>query len=252
MNLIQSSVLYNYLYSPKSWLHSRTNKTKIFTISCCLIYLPYMSLYQIFCTLLILLCLYKSIKMPNLINKNLKKTALIFLFFITINVQDSQMLTSNLVIHRKYIQIYPLNKFLLIKKEMHNSIELPLSYLISLSFIRLLSIHFISLLIIRLLLITTLYENILYLFFKDLYRKTNQIYQSFFYEVNIAIEFIQAIFQYLELIKYSYIIRFLHFNRSISFIEHLIIHFFCIKQLIINIQKQIYTVAESFYSREIY
>ena len=252
MNLIQSSILYNYLYSPKSWLHNKTNKTKIITVLCCLIYLPYMSLYQIFYTLFILLCLYKSITTPNFINKNLKKTALVFLFFIIVNIQDSQVLTSNLIPHRKYIQIFPLNKFLFIKGEIHRSIKSSPNYLISLSFIRLMIIHFTSLLIIRLLLITTLYENILYLFFKYLYKKTNQIYQSFFYEVNIAIEFVEAIFQYLELIKYSYIIRFLHFNRSVSFVEYLVIHFFCIKQLTINIQKQIYTVAESCYSREIY
>lgn len=252
MNLIQSSILYNYLYSPKSWLHNKTNKTKICIILCCLICLPYMSLYQIFYTLFILLCLYKSITIPNLFNKNLKKTALVLLFFIIVNIQNSQILTSNLITHRKYIQIFPLNKFLLVRKEIHHSMELPPSYLVSLSFIRLMSIHFTSLLIIRLLLMTTLYENILYLFFKYLYKKTNHISQSFFYEVNIAIEFIQAIFQYLELIKYSYIIRFLYFNRSISFVEHLTIHLFCIKQLIINIQKQIYAVAESFYSRGIY
>jgi energy-coupling factor transporter transmembrane protein EcfT len=105
---------------------------------------------------------------------------------------------------------------------------------------------------IKLLLMTTLYENILYLFFKYLDKKTGEIYQHLFYEVNIAIEFIEAIFQYLELIKNSYIIRFLNFNKNMPFIEHLIIYFFCIKQLIINIQKQIYIVAESLYSREIY
>lgn len=252
MNLIQSSLLYNYLYSPKSWLHNKNNKKKTFTIFCCLIYLPYMSLYQIFCSLFILLCLFKSVKTPKFINKHFKKTALIFLFFIILNIEKKELLTNNTVIHRKYIHIFPLNQSLSIKKNINNLIESTSSYLISLSFIRLLSIHFLSLIMIKLLLMTTLYENILSLFFKYLYKNTNQIYKHLFYEVNIAIEFIEAIFEYLELIKNSYIIRFLHFNKKISFTEHLIIYFFCIRQLIINIQKQIYIVAESLYSREIY
>lgn len=247
MNFLQSSILYNYLYTPQSWLHNQPKTIKILTFFCCLIYLPYIPLYGIFYILLALLFIYKSIKIPNLINKNLKRIFLIFLFFIIINIQDQRMLKNNLIIHRKYIQIFPLNKYLLIKR----IINAP-SYLISLSLFRLLGIHLISLFAIQLLLITTLYENIVYLFFKYLHKKTNQISQSFFYEVNISIEFIQAIFQYLELIKQSYIIRFLQFNKTISLIEYLIIYFFCIKQLIINIQKQIYITAESLYSREIY
>ena len=240
MNFIQSSILYNYLYSPKSWLHNKSTITKVFTIFCGLIYLPYMSIHQISFILLFLLCLYKSIKIPNLINKNIKKMALIFLFFIIINIQDESTLTISLLTERQYLQIYPLD----------NSTQSFPKYLISLSFIRLLSIHFISLVVIKLLLMTTLYENILFLFFNYLYRRSGQIYQKIFFEINIAIEFIHLIFKQLEIIKYSYILRFLRFSKNIPRRVHLTVYFLCIKQLIINIEKQIYIISEILYGRE--
>lgn len=242
MNLIQSSILYNYLYSPKSWLHDQSTMSKVFTVFCTLICLPYMQTNQVFSTFLFLLCLYRLIKIPNLINKNIKKIVLIFLFFIIINIQDESTLTISLLAERQYIQICPLDNF----------IRLSPKYFVSLSFIRLLSIQFISLIVIKLLLTTTVYENILFLFLNYSYKRSNQIYQKIFFEINIAIEFIQVIFKQLEIIKYGYILRFLGFNKNISHKVYLTIYSLCIKKLIFNIEKQIQIISESLYSREIF
>nr|YP_009502167.1 hypothetical protein [Porolithon onkodes]ASB29768.1 hypothetical protein [Porolithon onkodes] len=241
MNFIQSSILYNYLYSPKNWLHDQSTITKVFTVFCSLICLPYVAIDIIIAIVLFFLCLYKLIKVPDPMNKNIKKVALIFLFFTIINIQNESTLTISLLTERQYIRICPLDNF----------IQPFPKYLISLSFIRLLSIHFISLTVIKLLLMTTLYENILLLFFNYLHKKSNQIYQKVFFEINITIEFIQVIFKQLEIIEYSYILRFLEFNKNISSKVLLTIYFLCIKQLILNIKKQIQIISETLYSRNI-
>ena len=252
MTLIQSSILYNYLYSPINWLHQQPTGVKICSFLFYLIYLPYTSLDKIFYLFIILFICYLSINLPKVIVKNIKNIAIIFLFFTATNMQDKLTLTSNILANRDYVQIYPLS--ISIFKQINNNSLTILSntYFISISFIRLLSINFISLLVMKLLLLTTLYESLLLFFFKYLYKIPSKYCKKFFLEINIAIEFIQIIFKQLETIKYSYIIRFLQFKKKISYQEYLTIYFFCIKQLIINIQKQIYFLSESLYSREIY
>ena len=252
MTLIQSSILYNYLYSPTSWLHQQSTSIKVCAFLFFLIYLPYTSLYKIFYLSIILLIFYSSINIPKIIVKDINNIAMIFLFFTITNIQNEFTLTSNILMERDYIQIYPLRAPIFRQIHIYNLVILSNSYFISTSFIRLLSINLISLLIMKLLLLTTLYESLLLFFFKYLYKIPNKFCKKFFFEINIAIEFIQVIFKQLETIQYSYMIRFLQLNKKLSYHEYLTIYFFCLRQLIVNIQKQIYFLAESLYSREIY
>ena len=251
MILIQSSILYNYLYSPISWLHRQPASIKVFSFLFYLIYLPYMSLDKIFYLSIIFCVFYLSINRSKVITKNINNLAIVFLFFTITNIQDKSTLTSKMLINRNYIQIYPLRISIFKQKNIDNITKLSNTYFISTSFIRLLSINFIALLVMRLLLLTTLYEDILLFFLKYLYKIPSKLCKKIFFEINIAIEFIQIIFKQLEIIQYSYMIRFLQSKKQISYQEYFTIYFFCFKQLIINIQKHIYCLAESLYSREI-
>ena len=251
MILIQSSILYNYLYSPVSWLHKQPTSLKVCSFLFYLIYLPYTSLSKIFYLSIILFVFYLSINVPEIIFKNINSIAIIFLFFTITNIQDKSTLTSRILVNRNYIQIYPLRTSIFTQKNIDNITKLSNTYFISTSFIRLLSINFISLLVMKLLLLTTFYENILLFFFKYLYKIPSKLCKKVFFEINIAIEFIQIIFKQLETVQYSFMIRFLQSQKKISYQEYLTIYFFCFKQLIISIQKQIYFLAESLYSREI-
>ena len=251
MTFIQSSILYNYLYSPISWLHQQPISIKIYFFFFYLIYLPYTSLNKIFYLFIIFFVFYLSINVPKIIVKNIKNLAIVFLFFTITNIQNEFTLTSKILANRNYIQIYPLKISILTQINIDNLAILSNTYFLSTSFIRLLSINFISLLIMKLLLLTTLYENLLLFFFKYLYKIPNKFYKKFFLEINIAIEFIQVIFKQLEAIQYSYVIRFLQLKKDLSYQEYLTIYFFCLRQLMTNIQQQVYFVAESLYSREI-
>ena len=252
MTLIQSSILYNYLYSPINWLHRQSVSVKICAFLFFLIYLPYTSLDKIFYLSIILFMFYLSINIPKIIVNNINNLAIIFLFFTITNIQNEFTLTSKILIDRDYIQIYPLKVSIFTQIQTGSLEILSNSYFISTSFIRLLSINLISLLIMKLLLLTTFYESLLLFFFKYLYKIPNKFCKKSFFEINIAIEFIQVIFKQLETIQCSFVIRFLQLNKKFSYQEYLTIYFFCFKQLIINIQKQIYFLAESLYSREIY
>ena len=252
MTLIQSSILYNYLYSPISWLHQQSTSVKICAFLFFLIYLPYTSLDKIFYLFIILFIFYLSIDIPKVIVRNINNFAIIFLFFTITNIQNEFTLTSNMLIDRNYIQIYPLKGLIFTRIQIDSLEILSNSYFISASFIRLLSINLISLLIMKLLLLTTLYESLLLFFFKYLYKIPNKFCKKFFFEINVAIEFLQVIFKQLETTQSSFMIRFSQSNRKLSYQEYLTIYFFCFRQLIINIQKQIYFLAESLYSREIY
>ena len=201
---------------------------------------------------MIFFAFYLSINVPKIIMKNIRNLATIFLFFTITNIQDQFTLVSDILVDRNYIQIYPLRISIFTQIDNDRLAALSSSYFISTSFIRLLSINFISLLIMKLLLLTTLYENILLFIFKYLYKIPGKFCRKIFFEINIAIEFVQIIFKQLETVKYSYLIRFLQFKRKISYQEYLTIYFFCFRQLMINMQKHIYFFAESFYSREIY
>ena len=252
MTLIQSSILYNYLYSPRSWLHRQPTSVKICSFLFYLIYSPYISLDKIFYLSIIFFVFYMSVNIPKTIIRNINNITMIFLFFTITNIQDKSTLTSKILINRNYIQIYPSRALIFTQRNIDSLTILSNAYFISTSFIRLLSINFISLLVMKLLLLTTLYENLLLFFFKFLYKFPNKFRKKVFFEINIAIEFIQIIFKQLETIQYSYMIRFLQFKKKISYQEYLTIYFFCLKQLMINIQKQVYSLAESLYSREIY
>lgn len=253
MNFIKLSVLYTYLYSPKSWLHKQNNVTKIYIFLISLICLPYMSIQYICIFLIGLVYVYKSTYFPVQLNHYFSNIISIFIFFLLINIQHKKQLIPEILTNRNYIQIYPPDNhfFFYINDEQRYEISYNQSYYLSTSLLRLLSIQFIYLCLMKLLLLTTSYDKIIQIALNQLDKYINNSTQRLAFEIQVSIQFLKIILKQLELIKIAYVIRAIQLEKGPFCQNNLFLYFFCIQQLIINIYSCIYSIADTLYSREI-
>lgn len=254
MNFIKFSVLYAYLYSPQSWLHKQNNTKKIYIFFIYLICLPYMPIKYICFFLIGLVYMYKSTYVPVQLNNYFYNITSVFMFFILINIQHKKNLIPELLIHKNYLQIYPLdNPFSsYLNYDQKYKIFPSQFYYLSKSLIRLLSINLLYLFWMKFLLLTTSYEKIIQIFLNHFKKYINSSTQRLAFEIQVAIQFLKIILKQLEVIRTAYIIRSIQLKKGPLCQNNLFIYFFCIQQLIINIYQSIYYITDTLYSREIH
>lgn len=251
MNFIKSSVSHEYLYSPQSWLHKRKDITKIYIVFINLAYLPYVRIRYIYFYLLFFLLIYKSIYIPIKLNSYLCTIIFIFAFLTLINIQNKQQIFTDIVLKREYIQIHFIKRFFLSDIKEYNTDHLSYQdYYLSASLIRLLSIIFLHLTSMKILLLTTVYRNILTVFFYHANKYKNTIFQKLFFEIQLSIQFLKIIFKQIDIIKVAYITRSVKIKRKVYLLEIISLYIFCLQQLLANLRKGIYNISNTLYSCE--
>ena len=71
------------------------------------------------------------------------------------------------------------------------------------------------------------------------------------FEVKIATQFLNIILKQVEIIQTAYIIRAVKLQKTQKFQENILLYFFCIQQLIINIYENIQDTSSALYSSDI-
>jgi len=250
MNFIKSSILYNFLYSPVSWLHKQKSLLKIFLILTHLLFLPFFQTRLIFLYIFFCLLIYQSINLPIEFYLYFYKIILLFTFFITISLESKKKVNTYLELNRKYLKI---STFITTcdntSKELEQSLLITNQYYSPIALIRLISLHFLSLIFMKLLLLTTSYKKILQLFF---YYYKNYINNQLIFEIQIAIQFLKIILEQITIIKVGYTIRSLNLRKRLYDLEIFRIYLLCIKQIIININIKIYSISDTLYNSKIY
>lgn len=246
MSFIKSSIFYEYLYSPKSWLHQQNNKFKIYICFIQLFFLPYSSFIYLHLFCFSLFVLYNSIYVPNNVKNYLKRMIIFFLIFLIMNIEQKDINNYKLINTRRIIKIFPSDKFRL------DSSECPSSYFyLSRSIIRLLTINIVYLFFLKLLLLTTHYNEIIKFILVKIKRSLKLPAAILNLEVMLSSQFLNIICYQIEILKIAYITRNMKLHIKDSIKENISISIFFIQQLLINIHQSIYSISNTLYSREI-
>ena len=251
MSFIKLSILWNYLYSPVSWLHQCKKTTKIILVFLCLIYLPYAPIQQIYYCFTILFLIYTSIYIPLQVIYYFSKMLIFCILVTLINIQN-KIQALNLI--RKYLYFYnPISLLLQLNTgSVNNNITFSLYYYLPLPLVRLLTINFLYLMLMKILFLTTLYENILDFFFNSINKYKNLVIKKVLFEIQVSIQFLKTILKIVEKIRIGYAIRSVQLYKTDPFHKAILIYYFCIQQLITNIYISIYNIANTMYNSGIH
>lgn len=251
MDFIKFSIFYAYLYSPKNWLHKQHNTTKIYIFLISLTCLPYMPMKYIFVFFIGSICIYIYTYTPVQFNRYFYNIVSIFIFFILINIQQKNQITSEVMLSRNYTHIYPQNNYI-IHYAQEKNIFFNQPYYLSISLIRLLVINLIYLFLMKFLLMTTNYEKIIQTYLTFFYKCINKFIERLTFEVKVAIQFLKITLKQLEIVKTTYITRSIQSQRRILSSKKIFAYFLCIQQLIVNIYNNINYISSTLYSREVH
>ena len=245
MSLIKLLVFYDYLYSPKSWLHKLSSQIKMHTIILLLLILPYMPLQYIAIYFFLCAYLHRFIYIHKHLKMYYKSIVLLFTFFLCISIQYSPINTT-----KRLIQICPLNYFNINNNILVNQI-LSCCFYLPASVVRLLSINIVYLFLMKLLLLTTIYEELVNHILNYLKYLVNSSTNQLKFEVMISAQFLKAILKHIEKIRIGYLIRNIRFNKWYIFKDNLYINFFFLQQLLFSMYNKVKDISNTIYSREI-
>jgi len=253
MSFIKSSIFYEYLYSPKSWLHQQDNKFKIYICFIQLFFIPYSSFIYLILFSLSLFLLYNSTYVPNSVKNYLKRMMIFFIIFFIINIEQEELSQYNMLSTSETLQDSSSEKLRLFnsKKDI-KFIEVESSYFyIPISILRLLTINTIYLFFIKILLLTTHYNEIIKFILFKIKKFLKQPVRIFNLEVMISSQFLNIICYQIEILKISYLTRDMTLNMRHDIKEKILIYIFFIQHLLLNIHENIYSISNTLYSREI-
>jgi len=246
MKLAKLSASYEYLYSPRSWLHFQNSEVKLTAVLVQLIYLPFISIKSILGHLFCLLIIQKSIKMPRSLKNYFRESLIVFSFFMLISIKKNNPCNSGEIYSRNILQIYlhsmATRHDILAAKAGDRSF-----FYLHVSTVRLIAIHLIYLFLIRHILLTTKHENIL----KVIMTRCKYSKKKLIFIIMTSLQFLKTIFGEIEIIRIAYILR----GISISTINEKRVFFFILafflKQLLINIGACVSGITCTLYSKDI-
>ena len=253
MSFIKSSIFYEYLYSPKSWLHQKNNKFKIYICFIQLFFLPYSSFIYLKFFCLSLFILYNSIYVPNSVKNYLKRMMIFFMLFLAMNIEQKDINNYHLISNRQIIKIFPSDKLMILynKNQFDISEFSSLYFYLPISIIRLLTINIVYLFFIKILLLTTHYNDVIKFILVKIKRSLRLPARILNLEVMISSQFLNIICCQIEILKIAYITRNINLNIKNNIKENISIYIFFIQQLLLNIYQNIYSISNTLYSREI-
>ena len=252
MNLSQLSNNYQFLYSPKSWLHVKNKNYKIIYVFLQLIILPYIRLQYIVIIFTTTLIFFKFVNLPTKIHRNLCITIIFFLFTLVNNIYYTTKYAQHVNINNDIINIQPLHfidRFLYIK---HSAIQklTQSQFYLSTSISRLIMISLTYLFTIKIFLLTTNYEEIIASLLGQRNIITTILNSEIPFTVILSSQFLKIIFTCIYTLKVAYLIRGIHLNKY-NFLKKLLVYFFLIKGFFITFYTNIKFITKTLYSRDI-
>ena len=252
MNFLNSPFIHGYLYSPNSWIHKQRSQFKVIIIFLHLTSASYMPLYHIYVFIFIYTFMYRLIYLPPEIQYYFRKIFLIFSLFILVSIQNKKQILKEEYLGRQYIYLRnPINYFL--KNLESKTIECSdVSYGLSLSLVRLLSINFLHLIITKLLSLTTSKKDIINCYLNYIPEYNKFFMQRINFEVQVSIHFFSIIMKEIEIMHIAYSTRSIKDKKSLFFTSFFNIYFFHTQQFIENIYNYIYSLSNTIYYKEIF
>nr|YP_010728648.1 hypothetical protein P6G74_pgp082 [Phymatolithon calcareum]WEA76940.1 hypothetical protein [Phymatolithon calcareum] len=253
MNTSQLSNNYQFLYSPKSWLHLKKTDHKTFYFFLQLFILPYIKLRYIIVLFTTTLLLFRSVNLPIKVQRNLYTTVIFFLLTLSISTYYTTKNTNFSNISNHIIKIQPLDFICRFTKKDNHLIKqfTRVQVYLSLSICRIVIISLTYLFNIKILLLTTNYEEIILSFFG--YKNKFILIQNSHipFTVVLSSQFLKIIFTQLDVLKASYLIRGIKFKKYMYFRTILLIYLFLLSNFFISLYINIKLITQTLHSRDI-
>lgn len=253
MNLSQLSNNYQFLYSPKSWLHVRDKNYKIVYVFLQLIIVPYINLKYVVVIFITTLIFYKLINLPIKIQINIFITVLFFLFVLVNSTYYTTRYIKNNYINKDIIKIRPfylVGRLICIKNNPFNKIvqyELYLSTPIS----RLIMISLTYLFTIKVFLLTTNYEEVI----ASLVERNNVLTiiqnSEVYFIVVLSSQFLKIIFTDIDKLQVAYLIRGIKITEDAFFKKTVLVYFFLLNGFLITFYSNIEFIVKTLHSRDL-
>nr|YP_010471133.1 hypothetical protein N4M48_pgp059 [Synarthrophyton patena]UVF62962.1 hypothetical protein [Synarthrophyton patena] len=253
MNLSQLSNNYQFLYSPKSWLHMKNTNYKIYYVFMQLIILPYTHFKYIIVIFIITLMTLKSIYLPIKVREDIFFTTIFFAFAL---IANSYYTTKNMHINNidNYIlKIQPLNfiyRFLKVDNSFIKNIA-NLFFCISIATSRLIFISLTHIITIKIFLLTTDYEKIIISLSKYRNNYIVDCDSKIQFIIILSSQFLKITFIQINRIKTACLIRGTNYQTINLFKRSMLIYFFLTKRFLMNFYKNIQFISKTLYSRNI-
>lgn len=253
MNISQLSNNYQFLYSPKSWLHVKKTDHKTCFFFLLLFILPYIHLRYIVILFTLTLLLFKSVNLPIKVQKNLCITALFFLLTLSISTYYTTKNTNCDNISNHIIKIQPLHLIdrFIEKENVFIKRFTRTQFYLSFSICRIVTISLTYLFTMKILLLTTNYEEIILLFSN--HRNSFIFIQTLYipFTVVLSSQFLKIIFTQIDILKVSYLIRGMKFKKSSYFRIILLIYVILIRNFFVSLYTNIELITQTLHSRDI-
>lgn len=250
MNLSQLSNNYQFLYSPKSWLHVSNKNYKIVYVFLQLIIVPYINLKYIVIIFITTLIFYKLINLPTKIQMDI---CIPVLFFLLVLVNSTYYTTKYNYINRDILKIKPFNLVGELTYIKNNAFETLVKYELCLpSYIsRLVMISLTYLFTIKIFLLTTNYEEVIVSLVGR--NNTTTIIQSseISFIVVLSSQFLKIIFTHINKLQIAYLIRGIKITEDKFFKKAILLYFLLLNGFLITFYSNIEFIVKTLHSRDL-
>lgn len=232
--LLNVSLSNQYIYTPRTWMHNIKVQYKIYVIFALLILIPYQPYSTIILTISTYISIFLILRIPHIYYLYFIRLFLYSIIFLTLNNLNQVHDISN--------KNSLINIRLKIGHYMHHS-----SYIFPIFIIRIGLITILYMISIKLLLQTTIYENILLFIFSSIKKKSHSL-QEIMLISSFACQFLEQIPLYINTTRISIKLR----NTQYPIINYnkLIIQYI-VNNYLIYLKNQISRISSVLYIREI-
>lgn len=248
MNFIELSISYEYLYSPKSWLHFESDTIKINLLFLQLICLPFTPLRYIVIIFIVLFCVYKSIKIPKYLKNYFYKSILLFIALLLLSIKNGSQLKKYKLNNKQVWRVYPFCYLSRVNTATVDEFRSSFLYL-QVSVLRFISIHAIYLIIVRYFLLTTKQESLAKtLLTASPIKNLSDI--KFIFIIMTSSQFLKIVFKQLKQVKTSYNLRCMKINQyNVRAISIVLTSF--LEELLVILDYNIWSPAYALQNRDI-
>lgn len=243
MKFFQVVCHYQYLHSPKTWLHKKNHNIKVILIFFQLLLVPYVKLYYIIISSIIMSVILFSLKPNTEIQTNILKTLLFCFLTLGINNKNQSICEKNL--HQTQANTYEFKIKASYKTLANHKLEVKIPKLV----LRTLLISYIYIVSIKIIMLTIKYEKIVTSIMLPIRQLKCHIVQDITFTTILGLQFLNILSTQITLLYVAYKIR--GQNYDIGTYYNIRIKYLFVRDFFIILAHYTIALSSSLYSRDI-
>nr|AYR06291.1 hypothetical protein [Renouxia sp.] len=243
MKFFQVVCQYQYLHSPKTWLHKKYHNVKVTLFLFHLLLIPHVKLYYLIISSVTISIILFSLKLNIEIQTNMFKTLLFCFLTLSINGKNQSVDKRNL--YKTRVGTYKFNIESLYKTLVHRKLEVEIPELL----LRTLLISYIYIISIKIMMLTIKYEKIVTSITLPMRQLKHHVIQDVIFTTILGLQFLDTLSTQVTLLYIAYKIRGQNCNIDIYYSTR--IKYLFVKDFFIVLAHYITALSSSLHNRDI-